>query len=740
MSEEEKSSFENFWLSALIESTEDAVISKDLNGYIQSWNPAAERIFGYTSNEVKGKHISIIIPERHREEENYILDLLRRGNRIQHFTTNRKKKNGTEILALINVTAVKDNEGKIIGALKILRDITSQKEREDKQAMLEALVHSSDNPIITKNIYGIISSWNPAAEVLFGYTAKEAIGEHISLIIPKEHRAEEDFIMNEIRKGERIRSFETVRQKKDGGRILVSVNISPIKSADGLITGASKIVTDLSRQEIDDEKKALLAALVQSSEDAIITKDLGGNITSWNHAAEKFFGYTTEEAIGLNIDIILPHDQLDNEAYLMSEIKKGNRVSSFETVRKNRNGTLIPVSITVSPIKDAYGLIIGASNIIRDITFQKQVETKQAMLAAIISTSDDAIISKTLEGIITSWNPAAERIFGYTENEMIGRPMFTLIPDNRHEEEYTILRKIGAGEKIEHFDTIRRRKDGREIPVSITVSPIKDSKGRIIGASKIARDISQRIEWENKLKVQADKLIELNNSKDEFVGIASHELKTPLTSIKAYLQLLTRLMKDPQHINYVSKTLMHVNKLSNLVSELLDVSKIQAGKLDFKITHFDIDDVISESIESVEHTVDTHQVIRVDDLQDIQVEGDKSRIEQVITNYLTNAAKYSPGKDKILVEVKKEPEGVVVSVTDFGVGIPEAHLEKIFSRYYRVEDSSHKFTGLGIGLYISCQIIDRHHGKVWVESEVGKGSVFYFMIPYKQNVKKESGL
>ncbi len=229
------------------------------------------------------------------------------------------------------------------------------------------------------------------------------------------------------------------------------------------------------------EAYAHLAAIIASSDDAIVSKDLNGNIKSWNPAAERIFGYTAAEAIGRHISLIIPQDSLSEEDYILGEIKQGNKVDHFQTRRRHKNGDLVDISVTVSPIRNGEGVIIGASKVARDITHIKQAQSISAHLAAIIESSDDAIISKDLNGVITSWNKSAERIFGYSAADIIGRHVTTIIPSDRLNEEEKILTTLQTGNRVDHFETIRRHKDGHLIPVSLTVSPIRDGQGRIVG-------------------------------------------------------------------------------------------------------------------------------------------------------------------------------------------------------------------------------------------------------------------
>ena len=296
----------------------------------------------------------------------------------------------------------------------------------------------------------------------------------------------------------------------------------------------------------DDWLRALLAAIVDSSDDVIVSKTLDGVITSWNRAAERVFGYSAAEAIGQHIFLIIPDDRRAEEEDVLSRLRRGEKIDHFETVRRARDGRLFPVSLTVSPIKDSTGRVIGASKVARDITESQQNDRLRARLAAIVNSSDDAIISKTLEGVITSWNRAAERLFGYSAGEAIGQNILLIIPPDRHREEDDVLSRLRRGEKIDHFETVRRTKDGRLIPISLTVSPMRDSQGTLIGASKVARDISERVLAHDALRRAHEQLEERVSERTVELSAANQSLHREIEERQRVeqerAQLFTRLV------------------------------------------------------------------------------------------------------------------------------------------------------------------------------------------------------
>jgi len=463
-------------------------------------------------------------------------------------------------------------------------------------------------------------------------------------------------------------------------------------------------------------------------EEAIVCKSLDNIITDWNNSATHLLGFSADEVIGKSIFTIIPEGKHQEERQITSLIENGINVNSFYTLRLDNGNRARRVMLSVAPVLNAEDEIIGVCETFHDISHHHLAEEKQGLLAAIVDSSEDAIISKTLDGIIRSWNSGAEKIFGYKECEIVGKSIMQIIPKGREHEEISIIEKIRKGEVVSHFESIRLTKDNKEVALSITVSPIKNSKGEIIGASKIARDISEKLSANSKLQDYTRQLEKLNAYKDDFIGLASHELKTPLTSISANLQILERKLDDGLNKVFVSKTLKHVNKLTNLIGELLDVAKIQSGKLMLSLTKFNIQDVIDEVLENVQMVSPTHKIQLLEDCN-VEVLADRQRIDQVLINLLNNAIKYSPDADKVWVRCFRRGKDLVCSVQDFGIGIPKNMLEDVFSQFFRVESIVPVFPGLGIGLFISNDIVKRHKGRMWAESEVGKGSTFYFSLP-----------
>ena len=274
-----------------------------------------------------------------------------------------------------------------------------------------------------------------------------------------------------------------------------------------------------------DQASHLLAAIVDSSDDIIVSKTLDGIITSWNKSAERVFGYTAREAIGSHITLIIPKDRHAEEDGILARVRCGEGVEHFDTVRQRKDGSLVDISLTISPVRDSTGRVVGASKVAREITDRKRAERSIALLAAIVDSSDDAIVSKSLDGIISSWNKSAERMFGYTAEEAIGKHITLIIPRERWEEEAGIIERLRRGERVDHFQTVRQRKDGTRIDVSLTISPVRDSAGKIIGASKVARDVTAQARATEALRERELEYRRLCQSLDSDVRTRTRELQ-----------------------------------------------------------------------------------------------------------------------------------------------------------------------------------------------------------------------
>ena len=364
-----------------------------------------------------------------------------------------------------------------------------------------------------------------------------------------------------------------------------------------------------------------------------------------------------------------------------------------------------------------------------------------AWLEAIIESADDAIISKTLDGIITSWNKAAENIFGYTAQEIIGKPVLTLIPDDMRDEEAMILSRIRSGQKVEHYQTTRKAKDGRLIQVSLTVSPIKAKDGTIIGASKILRDITRQREVEDerdnllKLEKEAREQAEMaSRSKDEFLGLLSHEMRTPLNSILGWTRILSSHSLDEVGAAQALETIDRNAKLqARLIDDMLDVSRIISGKLRLDAQPVDLTSVINAAVETLRPAAEAKQ-IRLYVTLDFgtgSVLGDPVRLQQVVWNLVSNAVKFVPRGGSVRVSLRRVNSHLEIQVSDSGPGIDPDFLPYVFERFRQADSTTNKkYAGLGLGLSIVRHLVELHGGTVEAANVTeGTGAVFTVHLP-----------
>ena len=467
---------------------------------------------------------------------------------------------------------------------------------------------------------------------------------------------------------------------------------------------------------------------------AAYTCDQEGLITYFNRSAEQIWGRRPKlndpiDRFCGSFKLFAPDGSpiRHDECWMAKALMSAKSYNREQIVIRRPDGSQVTALAHANPLHDDAGRLVGAVNILVDVSDEKDAENAQAFLGAIVESSEDAIVSKTLQGKILTWNTGAQRLFEYTAEEAIGQPITLIIPTERHAEEETILRRLRGGERIEHFETVRVAKSGREIDISLSVSPVRDRTGKVIAAAKVARDITAQKRNEAALR-------EADRRKDEFLAILAHELRNPLAPISNSLHIL-RLCGELSPAMEQIRGIMErqVNHLVRLVDDLLEASRIKHDKIELRKEHIELAGVLCSAIETSRPIIDAagHQLAIALPAEVVLLNADPVRISQVVSNLLNNAAKYTPDGGQIWLTAKAEGGEAVISVRDTGIGIPPAALTKVFDMYAQADESLERSQGgLGIGLTLAKHLIELHDGRIEAMSAgVGKGSEFIVHLP-----------
>ena len=473
---------------------------------------------------------------------------------------------------------------------------------------------------------------------------------------------------------------------------------------------------------------------LESIGDGVIATDDRGRVLFLNPVAEALTGWASGEARGKDLIEVFP---IVNEAtrqpveHPVEKVLATGHIIGLanHTVLIARDGNEMPIDDSAAPILDDEGRVAGVILVFRDVTEKRLAELLNERLAAIVESSDDIIASKTLDGAITSWNKGAERVLGYTAEEVLGKHVSMLMPPGLVEDMPKILDRIRRGEKVDHYQTRRRRKDGTIIDVSLTVSPVRNAEGEVIGASKIGRDITKE-----KL-IEAER-IEAECRKDEFLAMLAHELRNPLSAIHGAAQLFGKLETEEELEWAKGVVLRQVKHLARLIDDLLDVSRISRGKITLRREHINLSPVVASAVESVRPLLEErkHELSTSLGTGGLRLDADPVRLEQILVNLLTNAAKYTDAGGRISLAARHEEQDIVIRVQDTGMGITPELLPHVFDIFAQGDRAMARSEGgLGIGLTLVQKLAEMHGGGVTAVSEgPGKGSEFTVRLPALQ--------
>jgi PAS domain S-box-containing protein len=645
----------------------------------------------------------------------------------------------------------------LLGIFRTLQKENTQSKHLEKELKFAAqytrsLIEASLDPLVTISAHGKITDVNNATERVTGVNRDKLIGTDFVDYFTDPDKAREGYQLVFFEGF--VTDYPLAIRHVSGKVTDVLYNASVYRDHNDNILGVFAAARDITEtNKIENalrESETRLRALFDTTVIGIVVIDEQGCIEEFNPGSEAIFDYSKAEVLGKNVNVLIPEPcHSEHDAYLKNYLVDGvfNIFGRNREVTGMRKGNeTFPVQLNVSEAKlNNHSIFIG---FIQDITKRKQIESESRHFEAIVQSSEDAIMSKTLDGIITSWNPGTETLYGYTAEEMIGDSPLKMYPPDRVDEERYFLERIGQGERISHYETIRIRKDGTLIDVSMTLSPIFDEAGKVTGVSGIARNITQSKQMEREL--QATKLAAetANRAKSVFLANMSHEIRTPMNAIMGLTRLALETELPPQQQNYLHKIQTASQTLLQILNDILDLSKIESGRIDIEHIEFAPTEILQNVYDLLIPNAEEKGLkifLNVTPEIPMTVLGDPLHTQQVLSNLLSNAIKFTQKGEIHIDMVSEEGSGddllLRLSVRDTGIGIDEATLKRLFKPFSQADASTtRKFGGTGLGLVICQRMVELMGGNIFVSSQPNQGSTFSFTVrcskgaPYNWNL------
>ena len=788
-------------LETTLRSIGDAVISTDTAGRVVFMNPVAERLTGWTLADARERSLNevfhIVNGQTRETVESPVAKVLREGGIVglaNH--TVLLARDGSEVPIDDSGAPIRNAAGHTTGLVLVFHDITERKLAEAERSFLAAIVESSQDAVIGKTLDGTITSWNDAAEMMYGYSAAEAVGRNISLVVPEDRLAELSEIMSLLRRGEGVEHLETVRVSKAGARLDMSLTISPVRDASGRYVGASTIARDISAHKRAEEERTRLSLLVERERRRL--RNLVANVPgvvweAWgapdepeqridfvSDHVEKMLGYTVEEWLSTPnfwLSIVHPEDRerAAAEAHAIFESRTVG-VSRFRWT--HRDGHAVPVEAQSSVILDERGEPVGMRGVTMDITERKNAEERLRFIAeasrvlgasldyeatlerlsrlSVAALADYCIIDladadgavrrvaashseparQPLVERLREYPPDGERAVGVSKVLRTGEPL--VVPEvtdevlasmTRDEEHAGLLRELG----LKSFIAVPLVARGRTIG-ALTFASTRARREYTAEDISYAQEIASRAALAIENARLYKRAQEVNLAKDEFLATLSHELRTPLTAILGWVHILRATQQDGEGARHGLEVIeRNAEAQHQLIRDLLDVSRIITGKLRLDTKQIELAPVVEAAIDSVRQAADAKNIrlgTEFNEETDL-VTGDPDRLQQVIWNLLSNAIKFTPKGGNVGVSVGREGSDVCIRVSDTGQGIPSAFLPHVFERFRQFDGSTtREHGGLGLGLAIVRHLVEQHGGHVSAESAgEQRGSTFTVSLP-----------
>ena len=618
----------------------------------------------------------------------------------------------------------------------------------ERQEVLQVTLHSIGDAVITTDIQGRVAYMNPVAESLTGWPQDDARGQPLDAvfqIVNEDTRKPVDNpAMRALRQGVVVGlANHTVLIRRDGSECPIDDSAAPIRDGHGHVSGCVLIFRNVAVERGAALEKSrqlltarLLASIVESSDDAIVSKSLDGIIQSWNAGAERLFGHTAHEAVGRHISLVIPPERLAEEDHIIASLKAGERIDHFETERVRADGKRILVSLTISPIKDAAGQVVGASKIARDVTRQRQAEADRQMFVTLVESSTDFIGMCDLAGVPFFVNRAGLAMIGLDDIEQARRtPVESFFfPEDQHRimrEFFPMVVEQGHGEievRFRHFKT------GEAHWMAYKVLTLPGASGQPIAFATVSQDITERKRLEDDLRRLAADLSEADRRKNEFLAMLAHELRNPLAPISNAARALRFAADGGGAMRSAAEVVeRQAAQMARLVDDLLDMSRITRGKIELRKERIELEPIVHQAVEAAraQYRSMNHELTVTMPARPLYLDADPARLAQIVGNLLNNACKFTDKGGHITLNVAEEDGRAVIRVRDTGIGIASNDLPRLFDMFVQVDSSLERSRdGLGIGLTLVKTLVDMHGGTVDVQSDgVGCGSEFTVRLP-----------